>query len=126
MWLLCCFNFSNTMVCPLLTFVLSTIALQTFLCRRRLFFGPDALNLVATFCLIIFPMVVFCVFVGRQLMTNFPNHWGIAIMVVSVVHTCAVSIFLLHFLLLRNTKMPLMLWISSRIHLIFHNYRSTM
>ena len=100
MRLLCSFDFLNTMVCPLLTFLLFVIAWQTFLFRKGFYFGPDALNLVPTLSLIIVPMVVFCVFVGRQLMTNFPNHWGIAIMVVSVAHTCAVSIFLLHFLLL--------------------------
>lgn len=61
----------------------------------RLIFGPDVRSLLVTLILILAPVVVFCVFVGRHLMKDFPHHAGIAIMVVAVVHTCGVLVLLL-------------------------------
>ena len=61
--------------------------LQKFLLGGRLIFGPDVRSLFVTLILIIAPVAVFCVFVARHLMNDFPNRSGIAIMVVAVVHT---------------------------------------
>jgi palmitoyltransferase ZDHHC9/14/18 len=44
--------------------------------------------------LIIAPVVVFCVFVARHLINDFPDSWGISVMVVVVVFTVYVSILL--------------------------------
>jgi len=44
--------------------------------------------------LIIAPVVTFCVFVARHLMNDFPDSWGISVMVVVVVFTVYVSILL--------------------------------
>jgi hypothetical protein len=71
------------------------LILQFFFCGKRLVFGPDVRNLVFTLILIIAPAVGFCASVGRQLMKDFPHHWGNAIMVVAVVHTFVVSIIFL-------------------------------
>lgn len=57
----------------------------------RLVFGPDVRSLLLTLVLILAPVAVFCVFVGRHLMEDFSHHSGLAIMVVAVAHTCVVS-----------------------------------
>ncbi|CAM8912617.1 unnamed protein product [Rhodiola kirilowii] len=53
----------------------------------RLIFGPDVRSLPLTILLIVAPLVVFLVFVGRKLMDDF-NQWGVAIVVAPVVFTC--------------------------------------
>lgn len=65
-----------------------------FFLGGRLVFGPDVRSLLLTLVLILAPVAVFCVFVGRHLMEDFSHHSGLAIMVVAVAHTCVV-IFLL-------------------------------
>jgi len=47
-------------------------------------------------------MVVFCIFVARHLINDFPDHWGISVMVIVIVFTAYVSVvsnlfFLNHF-----------------------------
>eukprot|EP00250_Pteridium_aquilinum_P006699 c16563_g1_i1 orf=606-1952(-) len=66
-----------------------------FFLGGRLIFGPDVRSLFLTLFMILAPVVVFCVFVGRHLMNNFPHHSGLAIMVVAVVHTFVIVVLLL-------------------------------
>lgn len=75
--------------------------LQEFFLQGRFIFGPDVRSLFLTMFLIIAPVVTFCVFVARHLMNDFPDQWGISVMVVVVVFTIYVSILvqsLFHFL----------------------------
>lgn len=69
--------------------------LQKFFLQGRFIFGPDARSLFLTMSLIVAPVLVFCVFVARHLMNDFPNHWGISVMVVVVVFTIYDLILLL-------------------------------
>ncbi|CAH9144489.1 unnamed protein product [Cuscuta epithymum] len=66
-----------------------------FFLQGRFIFGPDARSLVLTIFLIVAPVAVFCVFVARKLSDDFPNDWGISIMVVAVVFTFYVLVLLL-------------------------------
>lgn len=66
-----------------------------FFLQGRFIFGPDARSLVLTIFLIVAPVAVFCVFVGRKLSDDFPDDWGISIMVVAVVFTFYVLVLLL-------------------------------
>lgn len=70
--------------------------LQIFFLQGRFIFGPDVRSLGLTIFLIVAPVAVFCVFVARKLMDVYSNHWGVSIMVVSVVFTIYVSSLLLH------------------------------
>lgn len=70
--------------------------LQIFFLQGRFIFGPDVRSLGLTIFLIVAPVAVFCVFVARKLMDIYSNHWGVSIMVVSVVFTIYVSSLLLH------------------------------
>ncbi|PON77217.1 Zinc finger, DHHC-type, palmitoyltransferase [Parasponia andersonii] len=65
-----------------------------FLCGGRLIFGPDARSIALTLFLISAPVAVFCVFVARKLFDDFPNHWGISIMV-AVIALAVVDLMLL-------------------------------
>ena len=65
--------------------------LQIFFLQGRLIFGPDVRSLGLTIFLIVAPVTVFCVFVARKLMDDYPHHLGISIMVVAVVFTFYVS-----------------------------------
>lgn len=65
-----------------------------FFLGGRLVFGPDVRSLLVTIILIVAPITVFCVFVGRHLMKDFPHHTGVAIVVVAVVHTFGVLVLL--------------------------------
>ncbi|XBI09651.1 hypothetical protein VPH35_137157 [Triticum aestivum] len=60
---------------------------QEFFLQGRLIFGPDARSIFLTMSLIFVPVVVFCVFVARHLINDFPDHCGISVMVVVVVFT---------------------------------------
>jgi palmitoyltransferase ZDHHC9/14/18 len=62
--------------------------------QGRFIFGPDVRSVFLTMFLIIAPVVVFCVFVARHLINDFPDSWGISVMVVVVVFTVYVSILL--------------------------------
>ncbi|CAM8939859.1 unnamed protein product [Rhodiola kirilowii] len=72
-----------------------------FCLQGRLIFGPDARSLPLTILLIVAPLIVFIVFVGRKLMDHF-NHWGVAIVVAPVVFTC----WILCVLLLTSSRDP--------------------
>lgn len=86
--------------------------LQIFFLQGRFIFGPDVRSLGLTIFLIVAPVAVFCAFVARKLMDVYSNHWGVSIMVVSVVftiyvsslllHTYSIYYFILHFLLFSN------------------------
>ncbi|KAH7288940.1 hypothetical protein KP509_31G051500 [Ceratopteris richardii] len=67
---------------------------NVFCLGGRLIFGPDVRSLFLTLFLIIAPIVVFCVFVGRHLMKDFSPS-GVAIVVVTVAHTSLVLTLLL-------------------------------
>ncbi|KAE9610161.1 putative protein S-acyltransferase [Lupinus albus] len=60
---------------------------NVFLLQGRLIFGPDAKSLLLSMFLIIAPVVVFCVFVTRKLIHDFPHHSGWSIMIIVIVHT---------------------------------------
>lgn len=65
-----------------------------FLCGGRLIFGPDARSILLTVFLIAAPVAVFCVFVARKLLDDFPRDWGISIMVAAIALAVFVSFFL--------------------------------
>ncbi|XP_019462841.1 PREDICTED: probable protein S-acyltransferase 5 [Lupinus angustifolius] len=67
---------------------------NVFLLQGRLIFGPDAKSILLSIFLIIAPVVVFCVFVARKLIHDFPHHYGWSIMIVVIVHTLFVLIIL--------------------------------
>ncbi|GJM98328.1 hypothetical protein PR202_ga15324 [Eleusine coracana subsp. coracana] len=73
-----------------------------FLLQGRFIFGPDVRSLFLTIFLILAPVVVFCIFVGRHLINDFPDHWGISVMVVVIVFT----IYDLTLLLLTSGRDP--------------------
>lgn len=58
-----------------------------FLLQGRVIFGPDVRSLFLTIFLIIAPVAVFCIFVARKLMDDFPHSSGVSILVVVVVFT---------------------------------------
>ncbi|EEF51726.1 probable protein S-acyltransferase 7 [Ricinus communis] len=66
-----------------------------FFLKGRLIFGPDARSLLLTIFLIVAPVIVFCVFVARKLIDDFPHHSGISIPVIVVVLTIIDLILLL-------------------------------
>lgn len=66
--------------------------LQIFLFGGRFIFGPDMRSLLLTVFLIAVPVGVFCGFVARKLIDDFPHHLGISIMVVVIVMTLIVSL----------------------------------
>eukprot|EP00246_Nothoceros_aenigmaticus_P016353 TRINITY_DN7365_c0_g1_i1.p1 TRINITY_DN7365_c0_g1~~TRINITY_DN7365_c0_g1_i1.p1 ORF type:complete len:451 (+),score=45.37 TRINITY_DN7365_c0_g1_i1:313-1665(+) len=65
-----------------------------FLCGR-LIFGPDVRSLAVTVFLIVVPTVIFCVFVGKDLIKRVHDHWGIAIIVVTAVYMVGLLVLLL-------------------------------
>ncbi|GMI75698.1 hypothetical protein like AT3G26935 [Hibiscus trionum] len=67
-----------------------------FVFGGRLIFGPDVRSLFFTIILIAAPVAVFCVFVARKLMDEFPHHIGISIMAIAVALTlCDIMLLLL-------------------------------
>uniref|UniRef100_A0A7N0SVJ6 S-acyltransferase n=1 Tax=Kalanchoe fedtschenkoi TaxID=63787 RepID=A0A7N0SVJ6_KALFE len=60
---------------------------NVFCLQGRLIFGPDVRSLPLTIFLIVGPLIIFLVMVGRKLMDDF-NHWGVAVVVAPVVFTC--------------------------------------
>ncbi|KAH9705530.1 putative protein S-acyltransferase 5 [Citrus sinensis] len=75
---------------------------NVFFLGGRLIFGPDVRSLFLTIFLIVAPVAVFCVFVARKLMDNFPHHLGISIMVIVI----ALTLFALILLLLTSGRDP--------------------
>jgi palmitoyltransferase ZDHHC9/14/18 len=59
--------------------------------QGRFIFGPDVRSVFLTIFLILVPVVVFCIFVARHLINDFPDHSGISVMVVVIVFTIYVS-----------------------------------
>ncbi|MCD7455556.1 Protein S-acyltransferase 8 [Datura stramonium] len=67
-----------------------------FLLGGRLIFGPDAKSLIITVTLILVPVVLFCVFVARNLVHELQQESaGYAILVIAIVFTIYVFILLL-------------------------------
>lgn len=67
-----------------------------FLFGGRLIFGPDANSLIITFMLILVPVVLFCVFVARNLVLELQRESaGYAILVIAIVFTIYVFTLLL-------------------------------
>ncbi|XP_057417238.1 probable protein S-acyltransferase 7 [Lotus japonicus] len=68
---------------------------NVFLLRGRLIFGPDVKSIFISLFLIITPVAVFCAFVARKLVDDFPHHSGWSILVIVIAHTLFVLIALL-------------------------------
>ncbi|XP_039064827.1 probable protein S-acyltransferase 5 [Hibiscus syriacus] len=60
---------------------------NVFALGGRFIFGPDVGFLFFTIFLIVAPVAVFCVFVGRKLMDGLSHHLGVSIIVVAVALT---------------------------------------
>ncbi|KAJ4973347.1 hypothetical protein NE237_006521 [Protea cynaroides] len=66
-----------------------------FFLQGRFIFGPDARSLGLTIFLIGAPVIVFCVYVARELMEDFSHLLGISVMVVAVALTLCILVLLL-------------------------------
>ncbi|CAL9048717.1 unnamed protein product [Musa banksii] len=67
-----------------------------FLLGGRLISGPDARSLFITVSLIVVPVVIFCVFVARNLLHKFPAYnSGCAVLIVAIAFTIHVLVLLL-------------------------------
>nr|GEX21283.1 probable protein S-acyltransferase 7 [Tanacetum cinerariifolium] len=66
-----------------------------FLLGGRFIFGPDVRSVFLSMFLIIAPVAVFCAFVARKLIDDFPHHYGVLIMVAVIVFTGYVILLLL-------------------------------
>eukprot|EP01018_Ginkgo_biloba_P017836 Gb_02133 [translate_table: standard] len=73
-----------------------------FFLGGRLIFGPDVRWLVLTVFLIIVPVAIFCAFVAKRLLHEFPHHLGISIMAVAIIFT----VYDLFLLLLTSGRDP--------------------
>ncbi|XP_020102541.1 protein S-acyltransferase 8-like isoform X1 [Ananas comosus] len=66
-----------------------------FIFGGRLIFGPDAKSLFITISLIVVPVVIFCVFVARNLLHKFPEYdAGYAVLIVAIAFTIHVLLLL--------------------------------
>ncbi|MED6205575.1 hypothetical protein PIB30_018932 [Stylosanthes scabra] len=68
---------------------------NVFFLRGRLIFGPDVKSIFISLFLVISPVAVFCAFVARKLIHDFPHHAGWSILVLVILHTFFVLITLL-------------------------------
>ena len=64
---------------------------QVFFLQGRLIFGPDVKSIFLTIFLIVAPVAVFCAFVARKLLNDFPHHSGWSIMIIVIALTTFVS-----------------------------------
>ncbi|XP_061349532.1 probable protein S-acyltransferase 5 [Gastrolobium bilobum] len=67
---------------------------NVFFLQGRLIFGPDVKSIFISIFLIITPIAVFCAFVARKLLDDFPHHSGLSILIIVIVHTLFVLITL--------------------------------
>ncbi|KAG7564936.1 Palmitoyltransferase DHHC domain [Arabidopsis suecica] len=75
---------------------------NVFFLGGRLVFGPDARSILITIFLITAPVIVFCIFVGRKFIDDFPHHRGVSILAVAV----GLILLDLIFLLLTSARDP--------------------
>ncbi|KAJ4826068.1 hypothetical protein Tsubulata_000744 [Turnera subulata] len=68
---------------------------NVFCLGGRLIFGPDVRSLFLTVSLILIPMIFFCAFVARSLITEFRHHLGNFIVIICVVYAAYVVFLLL-------------------------------
>ncbi|KAJ4890340.1 putative protein S-acyltransferase 5 [Raphanus sativus] len=68
---------------------------NVFFFGGRLVFGPDARSILITIFLITAPVTIFCVFVGRKFIDDFPHHRGVSVLAVAVGLNLLALIFLL-------------------------------
>ena len=47
-------------------------------------FGPDARTILITIFLITAPVTIFCVFVGRKFIDDYPHHRGVSVLAIAV------------------------------------------
>jgi palmitoyltransferase ZDHHC9/14/18 len=66
---------------------------NVFFLGGRLVFGPDARSILITVFLITAPVIVFCIFVGRKFIDDFPHHRGVSVLAVAVGLILLVSSF---------------------------------
>lgn len=66
-----------------------------FFLGGRFIFGPDVRSVFLSIFLIVAPVSVFCAFVARKLLNDFPHHLGVLIMAVVIIFTFYVIILLL-------------------------------
>lgn len=69
------------------------IFFQEFCLRGRLIFGPDGKSIFLTIFLIVAPVAVFSAFVARNLLDDFPHHWGYSILIVVILHSVCKSFY---------------------------------
>ncbi|CAI8583881.1 unnamed protein product [Vicia faba] len=67
---------------------------NVFFLGGRLIFGPDVKSIITTLFLVVAPVAVFCAFVARKLMNDFPHHYGYSILILVILHTIFVLIAL--------------------------------
>ncbi|KAK1357976.1 S-acyltransferase [Heracleum sosnowskyi] len=68
---------------------------NVFLLQGRLIFGPDIRSIFLTIFLIATPVGIFCGFIGRKLMDEYSDSFGIWIIVIAVLFTIYVLVLLL-------------------------------
>ncbi|CAF2085124.1 hypothetical protein BRARA_F01650 [Brassica rapa] len=68
---------------------------NVFFFGGRLVFGPDARSILITIFLITAPVIIFCVFVGRKFVDDFPHHRGVSVLAVAIGLNLLDLIFLL-------------------------------
>ncbi|KAF8081569.1 hypothetical protein N665_0879s0024 [Sinapis alba] len=68
---------------------------NVFFFGGRLVFGPDARSILITIFLITAPVTIFCVFIARKFIDDFPHHRGVSVLAVAVALNLLDLIFLL-------------------------------
>ncbi|KAI5432589.1 hypothetical protein KIW84_020049, partial [Lathyrus oleraceus] len=65
-----------------------------FFLQGRLMFGPDVKSLIITIFLVVAPVAVFCAFVARKLMVDFPQHFGYSILILVIIHIVLIALLM--------------------------------